>query len=222
MTLSNTQPLTFFSQFFALSFSLCWLLSLIVFTCNLANKNCEVLTTGIIQINIVVKLTFTSFCVSHRDRTRASTHCCFCLFFSSFEHAKNLLIMGPNNTKNSSKSVIFSYLTMNNIVRIHYKKTPNLIKKLFLCFVSKPRVGPINSQHNNFKWGNISAGISMVSTHNISFMFIFSSSRPISNTETIDLDEIDAGTSTTCYTRSTWCQCYKTFFVRNLRIFVFS
>jgi len=31
---------------------------------------------------------------------------------------KNLLIMGPNNTKNSSKNVIFSYLTMNNIVRI--------------------------------------------------------------------------------------------------------
>ncbi len=27
--------------------------------------------------------------------------------FSSFEHAKNLLIMGPNNTKNSSKSLIF-------------------------------------------------------------------------------------------------------------------
>jgi hypothetical protein len=26
--------------------------------------------------------------------------------------------MGPNNTKNTSKSVIFSYLTMNNIVRI--------------------------------------------------------------------------------------------------------
>jgi hypothetical protein len=55
----------------------------------------------------------------HRDRTRASTLSCFCLFFfSSFEHAKNLLIMGPNNTKDSSKSVIFSYLTMNNIVRI--------------------------------------------------------------------------------------------------------
>jgi len=36
--------------------------------------------------------------------------------FFSFEHAKNLLIMGPNNTKNSSKSVIFSYL--DNIVRI--------------------------------------------------------------------------------------------------------
>ena len=35
-------------------------------------------------------------------RTRARTLCCFGLFFSSFEHAKNLLIMGPNNTKNSS------------------------------------------------------------------------------------------------------------------------
>ncbi len=44
---------------------------------------------------------------NHRDRTRASTLYCFCLFFSSFEHAKNLLIMGPNNIKNSSKSVIF-------------------------------------------------------------------------------------------------------------------
>jgi hypothetical protein len=55
---------------------------------------------------------------NHRDRTQASTRCCFCLFFSTFEHAKNLLIMYPNNTENSSKSVIFSYLTMNNIVRI--------------------------------------------------------------------------------------------------------
>ncbi len=36
-----------------------------------------------------------------RDRTRAHT-LCFFLFFSSFEHAKNLLIMGPNNTKISS------------------------------------------------------------------------------------------------------------------------
>ncbi len=42
----------------------------------------------------------------------------FVYFFSSFEHAKNLLIMGPNSTKNSSKCVIFSYLTMNTIVRI--------------------------------------------------------------------------------------------------------
>ncbi len=34
-----------------------------------------------------------------------------------------------------------------------------MIKKLFLRHVSKPRVRPINSQHNNFKWGNIFAGI---------------------------------------------------------------
>jgi hypothetical protein len=40
--------------------------------------------------------------------------------FFSFEHVKSLLIMGPNNTKNASKSVIFSYLTMNNIVRIFF------------------------------------------------------------------------------------------------------
>jgi hypothetical protein len=58
--------------------------------------------------------------IVHRDRTRASTLCCFS-FFSSFEHAKNLMIMGPNranNTKNSSKSVISSYFILNNIVRI--------------------------------------------------------------------------------------------------------
>jgi hypothetical protein len=71
--------------------------------------------------------------------------CCLCLFFSSFEHVKSLLIMGPNSTKNSSKSVIFSYLTINNIVRILFllskKKSPNLIKKLFLCFVSKTKSG---------------------------------------------------------------------------------
>jgi hypothetical protein len=28
-------------------------------------------------------------CATHRDRTRAHTLCCFCLFFSSLEHAKN-------------------------------------------------------------------------------------------------------------------------------------
>ncbi len=39
------------------------------------------------------------------------------------------------------------------------KKTPNLIKKLFLCSVSKPRVGPINSKHFTFKCGNIFSGI---------------------------------------------------------------
>jgi hypothetical protein len=49
---------------------------------------------------------------SHRDRTTARTFCCFGLFFSSFEHAKNLLIMGPNNTKNLSLKcdfLIFNY-----------------------------------------------------------------------------------------------------------------
>jgi hypothetical protein len=38
----------------------------------------------------------------HRDRTRASTLCFFILFYSEYEHVKSLLIMGPNNTKNSS------------------------------------------------------------------------------------------------------------------------
>ncbi len=93
-------------------------------------------------------------------------------FFPSFEHAKNLLVMGPNNTKNSSLKcdfLIFNYeLYCQNLVFI--VKTPNLIKKLFLCFASKPRVGPINSKHNNFNWGNIlcrhlhSSLISMVTT----------------------------------------------------------
>ncbi len=42
-------------------------------------------------------------CYKHRDRTRASTLCfLFLILFSSFEHVKSLLIMGPNNTKNSS------------------------------------------------------------------------------------------------------------------------
>jgi hypothetical protein len=61
--------------------------------------------------------------------------------------------MGPNNSKNSPKSVIFqifNYEYCQNLVFI-VKKTPNLIKKLFLCFVRKPSVGPINSKHNNFK-----------------------------------------------------------------------
>ncbi len=33
------------------------------------------------------------------------------------------------------------------------------MKKLFLCFVSKPRVGPINSKHFTFNWGNFFAAI---------------------------------------------------------------
>ncbi len=70
--------------------------------------------------------------------------------------------MGPNNTKNSSFKcdfLIFNYEQYcQNLVFI-VKNPPNLIKKLFLCFVSKPKVGPINSQCNNFKWGNIFATI---------------------------------------------------------------
>jgi hypothetical protein len=42
-------------------------------------------------------------CLHHRDRTRASTLCFyFILFFSAFEHVKSLLIMSPNDIKNSS------------------------------------------------------------------------------------------------------------------------
>ncbi len=77
----------------------------------------------------------------------------FVNFFPSFEHAKNLLIMGPNNAKNSSLKcdfLIFNYEQYcQNLVFI--VKKPNLIKKLFLCFVSKTNMGPIYSQHNNFK-----------------------------------------------------------------------
>ncbi len=47
--------------------------------------------------------------LDHRDRTRARTLSCIFLFFSSFEHAKNLLIMGPNNTKTHQK-VWFSHI----------------------------------------------------------------------------------------------------------------
>ncbi len=86
----------------------------------------------------------------HRDRTRAHTLGCFG-FFSSFEHAKKPADYGPSKTKNSLLKcdfLIFNYeYYCQNLVFI-VKKTPNLIKKLFLCFVSKPRLGPINSQHN--------------------------------------------------------------------------
>ncbi len=88
---------------------------------------------------VLRKLFFLQWCLTcavQRDRTRASTLWFFCLFFSSFEDAKNLLIMGPNNTKNSSKSVIFSYLTMHNIVRILlllYKKHQIWSKNCFLA-----------------------------------------------------------------------------------------
>ncbi len=103
----------------------------------------------------------------YRDRTTASTLCCFCLFFPLIWTCKKSADYGPNNTKNSSKSVIFSWITLSESC-VYCKKPPNLIKKLFLCFVSKPRVGPINSKHNNFKWGNRhlhSSLISMILSH---------------------------------------------------------
>jgi hypothetical protein len=42
----------------------------------------------------------------------------FVYFFPHLNMQKNLLIMGLDNTKNSSRSVISSYLTLNNIGRI--------------------------------------------------------------------------------------------------------
>ncbi len=49
--------------------------------------------------------------------------------------------MGPQNTKNSSKSVIFSYLTMNNIARILFycNKKPKFDQELvsLLCVKTK-------------------------------------------------------------------------------------
>ena len=56
--------------------------------------------------------------------------------------------------------MIFSYLTIifcQNLVFI--VENTKFDQKLFLCYVSKPRVGPMNSQHNNFKWWNIFAGV---------------------------------------------------------------
>jgi hypothetical protein len=98
---------------------------------------------------------------AHRDRTRACMLCCFGLIFSSFEHAKNLLIMGPNNTKDCPLKCDFLILRYElfcpNLVYI--VKNTKLDQKLFLCYVSKPRAGPISSPHNNFKWGNIFAGV---------------------------------------------------------------
>jgi len=56
--------------------------------------------------------------------------------------------MGPNNTTECSLKcdflILFNYeLFCRNLVFI--VKTPNLIKKLFLCYVSKPRVGPLTA-----------------------------------------------------------------------------
>jgi hypothetical protein len=52
----------------------------------------------------------------------------FILFSSSFEHVKSLLIMGPNNTKNSSLKcdfliINYEYYCQNLVLIV--KKTPN-------------------------------------------------------------------------------------------------
>ncbi len=59
----------------------------------LAGKGCEVDRALDLSAKIIEGW-------SHRDRTRASTLCFFILFyFSTFEHVKSLLIMGPSSTK---------------------------------------------------------------------------------------------------------------------------
>jgi hypothetical protein len=69
----------------------------------------------------------------------------FVNFFPHLNMQKTCWLWAPTTlSKNSSKSVIFSLLSESCF---YCKKTPNLIIKLFLCFVSRPRVGPINSKH---------------------------------------------------------------------------
>jgi hypothetical protein len=45
--------------------------------------------------------------------------CCFGLFFSSVEHTKNLLIMGPNNTKDCSLKCDFLILNFEYFCQNH-------------------------------------------------------------------------------------------------------
>jgi hypothetical protein len=50
--------------------------------------------------------------LNHREGLEHAPFVVLVYFFSSLEHAKNLLIMGPNNTKNSSLKcdfIIFNY-----------------------------------------------------------------------------------------------------------------
>ncbi len=99
--------------------------------------------------------------LKHRDRTRASILCCFCLFFPHLNIQNTCWLWVPATLKTHQKvwfSPIYLWIILSESC-FYCKKTPNLIKKLFLCFESRPRVGPINSQHINFKWGNIFAGI---------------------------------------------------------------
>ena len=57
-----------------------------------------------------LKSLFKPIWLLHRDRNRACVLCCWVYIFFPFEHAKNLLIMGPNNTKNCSLKCDFSHI----------------------------------------------------------------------------------------------------------------
>ncbi len=96
----------------------------------------------------------------HRDRTRACMLCCFGYFFPHLNMQKTCWLWALTTLITHQKVWFFSHLTMNDIVEscFYCKKTPNLIKKLFLCYVAKPIVGPVNMQCDNFKWGNIFCG----------------------------------------------------------------
>jgi hypothetical protein len=56
--------------------------------------------------------------------------------------------MSPNNTKNSSKSVIFSYLTINNIVRIllYCKKNTKFAQETVSLLCVKTKSGAHKQQ----------------------------------------------------------------------------
>jgi hypothetical protein len=120
----------------------------------------KILKVRLIFANKATSWSSAAPCYAHRDRTRASTLCWFCLFFPYLNMQKTCWLWAPTTLKTHQK-VWFSHIWLWIILSesCFYCKNKNLIKKLFLCFVSKPRVGPINNKHNNFKWGNIFAGI---------------------------------------------------------------
>jgi hypothetical protein len=78
----------------------------------------------------------------------------FWLTFSLFEHAKKLLIMGPDSTKNSLLKcdffiIIYEYYCQNLVFIV--KNTKFDQKTVSLLCVKTNSGGPINSKHINFK-----------------------------------------------------------------------
>jgi hypothetical protein len=98
--------------------------------------------------------------ISHRTRAQNALLFGF-IFFLIWTCKQTCWLWAPTSLKTVHYDEIFSYLTMNNIAKILFLllKNTKFNQKLFLCYVAKPRVGPINSQRNNFKWGNIFAGV---------------------------------------------------------------